>query len=70
MLLRRLTTHVRSQNWFAVGLDFIIVVAGIFVGLQADAWNAERKDRVRERATLEQLYSDFSTNGVQITCPS
>ena len=67
MLLRRLTTHVRSQNWFAVGLDFIVVVAGIFVGSQADAWNAERKDRVRERATLEQLYSDFSTNGVQIT---
>ena len=67
MLLRRLTTHVRSQNWFAVGLDFVIVVTGIFVGLQADAWNEERKDRIRELATLEQLFADFTTNKAQIT---
>lgn len=67
MLLRRLTTNVRTQNWFAVGLDFVIVVVGIFVGLQADAWNEGRKDRIRERATLEQLFADFTTNKVQIT---
>ena len=22
--------HVRDQNWFAVGLDFLIVVVGVF----------------------------------------
>lgn len=58
--------HVRSQNWFAVGLDFIIVVAGIFVGLQADAWNEDRKERIRERLAVEQLLVDFTTNGVTI----
>ena len=63
MLLRRLTTHVRSQNWFAVGIDFVIVVVGIFVGLQVDAWNEDRKERIRERAAVEQLIADFTTNG-------
>lgn len=66
MLLRSITSHVRSQNWFAVGLDFVIVVVGIFVGLQVDAWNEDRKERVRERAAIEQLLSDFVSNGAQI----
>ena len=29
MLLRSITKHVREQNWFAVALDFFIVVVGI-----------------------------------------
>jgi hypothetical protein len=35
MLLRRMIEHVKAQNWFAVGLDFFIVVTGVFIGLQA-----------------------------------
>lgn len=31
MLLRSLTKHVKAQNWFAVGLDFLIVVVGVFI---------------------------------------
>jgi len=34
MILRPLTKHVKDQNWFAVGLDFFIVVFGVFIGLQ------------------------------------
>ena len=30
MLLRRFSKHVSDQNWFAVGLDVIVVVVGIF----------------------------------------
>lgn len=29
MILRSITKHVKDQNWFTVGLDFFIVVAGI-----------------------------------------
>lgn len=31
MLLRRITQHVKDQNWFAVGLDFLIVVVSVFI---------------------------------------
>ncbi|MFT4790393.1 MAG: hypothetical protein ACI95X_003240, partial [Paraglaciecola sp.] len=31
MLLRRIITHVKDQNWFAVVLDFVIVVLGILI---------------------------------------
>jgi hypothetical protein len=47
-------------------MEFIIVVAGIFVGLQVDSWNSERTDRSRERVILSQLYSDFSANAVSL----
>ena len=42
MRLRSLTKHVRDQNWFAVFLDFFIVVAGILIAFQITNWNEER----------------------------
>lgn len=35
MALRRLTQHIKDQNWFAVTLDFVIVVIGVGVALAA-----------------------------------
>ena len=59
MILRRITEHVRSQNWFAVGLDLIVVVVGIYIGLQADAWMSSKQDRKLEVEYLERLVSDM-----------
>lgn len=42
MILRRVREHVSSHNWFAVGVDLIIVVLGVFLGTQVSNWNAER----------------------------
>ena len=66
MLLRRVTEHVRSQNWFAVLLDFLIVVIGIYLGLQASAWQESRQDKHREGEILERLRSDFAIIGEDI----
>jgi hypothetical protein len=62
MLLRRFTQHVKDQNWFAVTLDFLIVVAGIFIGLQVSAWNDSLSDRVMEREYLERLLRDMDVS--------
>jgi hypothetical protein len=45
MFQRRITTHLLEQNWFAVGIDFLIVVIGVFVGIQVSNWNDARIDR-------------------------
>ena len=39
MILRRLTTNLRAQNWTAIAIDFLIVVLGVFLGIQASNWN-------------------------------
>ncbi len=42
MLLRRVSEHVKEQNWFAVLVDFVIVIAGVFIGIQVANWNEAR----------------------------
>ncbi len=59
MILRRLTEHVKAQNWFAVFLDFVIVVAGVFVGIQVSNWNAARLADGASRAVTAQLIDDL-----------
>ncbi|MEQ9315074.1 MAG: hypothetical protein RLN72_04425 [Henriciella sp.] len=66
MLLRRFTQHVKDQNWFAVGLDFIIVVIGVFIGIQLGNWNDARADAARERGYLQRLQSDLGVDRARI----
>lgn len=58
MILRRISENVRSQNWFAVAVEFVIVVVGVFMGLQVQDWNEARKERIEERELLGRLYEE------------
>lgn len=62
MLLRSITHHVKQQNWFAVWVDFLIVVVGVFVGLQAQEWSNAQADRKAERAAVERLIVEYRQN--------
>jgi hypothetical protein len=44
LILRSVMRHVREQNWLAVGLDFVIVVVGVFIGIQVANWNEQRAE--------------------------
>lgn len=59
MILRAVMKHVRDQNWVAVFLDFLIVVVGVFIGLQVTEWNEQRQAKAREHAWLMQLSEDL-----------
>lgn len=60
MLLRRITAHVKEQNWFAVGIDLLIVVVGVFIGIQVANWNEEQGQRFDATVALERLHEDFN----------
>ena len=66
MILRSVTRHVREQNWFAVGLDFLIVVLGVFIGIQVANWNDARFDRQREQAFLQALVEDVRQDAADL----
>ncbi|MGI9219893.1 MAG: hypothetical protein ACR2QS_02535 [Woeseiaceae bacterium] len=67
IIIRRITEHFRRQDWFALLMDLLIVVVGIYLGLQVDAWNTARQDRVIEREYLERLLADMDESiGAQI----
>lgn len=62
MLLRSVSQHLKDQNWFAVGLDFFIVVAGVFLGIQLGNWNDARSERQRYDAALDHLAEEIQSN--------
>ena len=66
MILSRLIEHVKQQHWTAVFLDFLIVVAGVFVGLQAQDWNTARTDNARANVMIARLKADFETIEFQL----
>ena len=59
MLLRRITKHVKDQNWFAVSLDFFIVVIGILIAFQITELNEARSNSFEEQELLRQLSIEF-----------
>jgi hypothetical protein len=50
---------VHEQNWFAVGLEILIVVLGVVIGFQVTAWGQARADRAKEQVYLRQLAEDL-----------
>ncbi|MEM6898940.1 MAG: hypothetical protein AAF583_04120 [Pseudomonadota bacterium] len=62
MILRRITEHVKAQNWTAVGLDFVIVVVGVFIGIQVANWNDSRAFTDREQQLLKELRAEIVVN--------
>ena len=59
MILRRLASAIRRQDWLAVLIEFVIVVTGIVVAIQLDNWNEARKDRILEEQLFAALRADL-----------
>ena len=59
MILRRVIAHFRKQEWTAIAIDFVIVVLGVFMGIQVANWNEAAKDKRAETAYLSQLHKDL-----------
>jgi hypothetical protein len=66
MILKRMAKAIRTQNWFTVLLEILIVVIGILIGLQVDDWNEHRKERVAERDYVERLLAETHFNISQV----
>ena len=59
MILARISRAIREQNWFAVVLEFVIVIAGVVIGFQF-AGASERAASVQyERDLLERLHGQI-----------
>ncbi|MEE2566396.1 hypothetical protein [Hyphobacterium marinum] len=62
MILARLSNAIREQNWFAVAIEFVIVVTGVMLAFQITAWNTERQDAARVDQALERLQLEAEQN--------
>lgn len=58
MILRRVIAHFRKQEWTAIAIDFVIVVAGVYVGIEVANWNTERQNRDLAIGYLQRLHHE------------
>jgi hypothetical protein len=62
MVVRRIREHVATHNWFAVGVDFLIVVVGVFIATQADNWNETRSKLAHAAESRREIIDDLKGN--------
>lgn len=60
MILRRVIAHVRKQEWTAIWIDLVIVVVGVFIGIQVANWNQTLADERLGHAYAARLTVDLN----------
>ena len=58
MILQRLATSIRKQDWFTVLIETLIVVLGVFLGIQLGNLNQARVERNSEQVLLLRLQEE------------
>lgn len=59
MILRRLAENLKQQNWTAIWIEFVLLVAGVFLGIQVSNWNEQRADARLGRDYVQRLIRDL-----------
>jgi hypothetical protein len=58
-MLRRILSGFRRQDWTAVAIELVVVVVGVFIGVQASNWNAQRETDQKAAAFTARLKADL-----------
>lgn len=59
MILRRLSQSLKEQNLMAIVIEFVLLVSGVFFGIQVSNWNASRLDGQRAQGYLTRIHGDL-----------
>jgi hypothetical protein len=62
VILRRVIDHVRRQEWTAIWIDLVIVVVGVFIGIQVSNWNSAQIERGEARDSKQRLQEDLGVS--------
>ena len=59
MLINRMISRFRAQDWVALCSELIIVVVGIFIAIQVDSWWKHRDELRQEQLYVARLLEDI-----------
>lgn len=59
MIFRRFLQRFKRQPWGAIATELVIVVVGVFIGIQVSNWNDERETNKRAEVFTERLTEDL-----------
>lgn len=61
-MIRRIAESLKTRNFSVFATELIIVIVGVFMGIQVSNWNDARMDRIRAHSYLERIRDDLDTD--------
>ena len=65
MILRRLAQNLKDQNWTAISIEFVLLVLGVFLGIQVANWNTTEIEKRETREAMRRLEDDLRMSVTQ-----
>lgn len=62
MIIRRIVESLRTRNFSIFAVELIVVIVGVFIGLQVSNWNDARIDLSRAHSYLERIRDDLESD--------
>ena len=59
MILRRVVEHLKHLHWTTIAIDLLIVVIGVFIGMQASILNQQRATDEQSAVSTARLKADL-----------
>ncbi|MCY7354391.1 MAG: hypothetical protein LH470_04800 [Lysobacter sp.] len=66
MILRRLAKSLKQQNWTTILIEFVLLVGGVFLGIQAANWNQQRAEDAKAQAYLARIRGNLEADQLSI----
>jgi hypothetical protein len=67
MIFSRLRIYLRERKYGVLFLEFIILVVGVYLSLQANQWQNNRQNRAIEQQYLVRLEKDFERSSTALS---
>ena len=61
-MLNRIARYLGAQHWNAIAIEFLIVTAGVLMGIQVSNWNDGRVERARVNQQEASLRTELQGN--------
>ncbi|MES2135563.1 MAG: hypothetical protein V4502_00710 [Pseudomonadota bacterium] len=61
-MLKRIKRYLGAQDWNAIAIEFVIVTAGVLMGIQVSNWNDDRLEKARVDQQLASLRTELKGN--------
>ena len=61
-MLKRIALYIRRHDWFAVGVEILVVMVGLMLAFQLDRWRDDFADRKQEQIYIDRLIADVEVD--------
>jgi hypothetical protein len=62
MIIKHIRRYLSAQDWNAIAIEFVIVTAGVLMGIQVSNWNTDRVEKARVGQQEASLRTELQGN--------